>query len=399
MNSRNLKIIIRLFISPFLYLLRGLTYLVPRNKKIWLFGNGFNSFSDNSKYLFFYTIENCSKIRSIWISRNKQIVFHLNSRGFESYYKWSLKGIYYSLIGGIYFYSNELSDISLWLSGGAITVNLWHGTPIKKIKFDVIVYNTNDVLRKIRYIKPDYILSTSKKVSKIFSSAFRVPENHFLELGYPRNEILLKTKDEVLSFIDSYESEEIKSLVKKIELYDKAYVYMPTFRDKRSNFIDESNIDFNSLNSVLKQKNSLFIMKLHNNTKGLIDLGKYENILLISNNIDIYPLLPFTDSLITDYSSIYFDYKLMKKEVILFCFDKERYLSEDRDMYFNYDDIIKNELIASNFEELLNLINRDGNKSSFINSEFLEEMIFETYKIETNKLIVEYFNDKLNLTQ
>lgn len=313
--------------------------------------------------------------------------------------------MFYSFIGKVYFYNAYISDINTWTHGNAVKVNLWHGTPMKKIEFDISrgtishIFN-NSIKSKFfypnQYTKADYILSTSKKVSEIFSSAFRLDISQCLEFGYPRNDILTYSKDKIIDFIKKYEPSSSLELINSLGKYEKTYVYMPTWRDDGSDFIGKSKIDFEVLNKVLAEKNYCLILKLHNNTKLPIDLNDFENIILFDNKADIYPLLPFTHTLITDYSSIYFDYKLMDKEVVFFCFDKDEYI-KDREMYFDYNEIIKYELVANSFEKLISVI-RQNNQEIGNENLFLNQMIVPLKNLYSNKEIVKFIQSKITQT-
>ncbi len=384
---------IKVLIKPLIfYSLLGISYLIPRNKKIWLFGGVSGTFNDNVKHLYIYITENCPEIRAIWISTDKNINKYIKSKGLEAYYNYSLKGIYFALIGKFYFFFTYPSNINLWASGGAIKINLWHGVPIKKIEFDIKNnFACNFSFKNLfsypeRCMKYHHVLSTSKKVSKLFSSAFRVDRKNCLELGYPRNQILSYSEDKIVNFIEKYEPSETKKLIFSLKKYDKIFIYMPTWRDNGRDFIKDANINFELLNCVMQKKNHFLILKLHHMTKLTINLKKYKNIFLLDNNLDVYPILPFTDCLITDYSSIFFDYKLMKKEVILFPFDKEEYIAKDREMYYSYDFVTENQSVANNFEELIELIQSD--KISINDNNLLKEMIFETRGIDSSEEIV-----------
>lgn len=345
-------------------LLVGLSCLFPRNKKIWIFGSFNGCFNDNSKYLFLYVYENCKDITPIWISKNKALVDSLKSKNFKAYYKWSFKGVFFCLRGKFYFYNAYISDISEYLYGNAIKFNLWHGTPIKKIEFDILVGQIGKIFNKSiksriayknNYIRPDYILSTSSLVSECYSSAFRIDVDRCLEVGYPRNVLLTYSPSHVFKFISNYESKHILSLVKNLKKYNRVYIYMPTWRDDNSDFIKQSDIDFGALNILLNNESSFLILKLHSNTKLDINLN-YENILLLETSDDVYPILPFTDVLITDYSSIIFDYKLMNKKVVLFPFDQRAYLNKNREMYYDYNIFIRSEIVAYTFDTLLDVM-------------------------------------------
>ena len=66
-------------------------------------------------------------------------------------------------------------------------------------------------------------------------------------------------------------------------------------------------------------------------------IGKCTNVILLDKSMDVYPLLPKTDVLITDYSSIYYDYILMpEKDVLLFPFDYQDYIRNSRDLAYDY---------------------------------------------------------------
>jgi CDP-glycerol glycerophosphotransferase (TagB/SpsB family) len=126
---------------------------------------------------------------------------------------------------------------------------------------------------------------------------------------------------------------------------------MPTFRDSALSWIEGSGLDFDKLNIKLQQINTTLWLKLHpldvsNSIKPLA----FSNIKILSGNIDMYPLLKSFDALVTDYSSIYFDYLLLNRPTIFFAYDLENYLSVDRDMYFDYDEMTPGPIIKTQSE-------------------------------------------------
>ena len=100
-------------------------------------------------------------------------------------------------------------------------------------------------------------------------------------------------------------------------------------------------------------------MKAHVNTIFDEDLGKYENLLLLNTSLDMYPLLPYTTTLLTDYSSIFFDYAILNKKIIFYPFDLENYRSKNRELYFNYEEITTGEPVAYSFSELLTIMSQN----------------------------------------
>lgn len=180
-----------------------LSFLFPRNKRIWLFGSTFGRrFADNPKYLYLYMSQHREKlkIRPVWISHDRKIVEFLNRNGYEAYYYHSLKGVLMALRGRVYIFDNYSKDINFWQSGGALKVNLWHGIPLKKIQadniFDKFRHPKNrwekfkNFPRNLSDEKPGhYVLATSQFIRPIFSSAFNT--DNVLVSGYPRNDILI----------------------------------------------------------------------------------------------------------------------------------------------------------------------------------------------------------------
>jgi CDP-glycerol glycerophosphotransferase (TagB/SpsB family) len=329
------------------YIIYAFSFLVPRSKQKWAFGSFRNAFNDNAKYLFIYLSENMPDKEIVWLSASKQTVQHIRSLKLQAEYMGSWKGLWFALRAKYWFVNAYTSDILFFASGGATCINLWHGVGLnKKIEFSI----TEGELAK-RYVqktwkerffhpesfrRPNYMLSSTPFQSEIFAEAFRLKTEQLLNIGYPRNTILLANENERQAFINKYENPQVAPLIHKLKSFSKVYVYMPTWRDSQRNIFSES-MNLNILNQMMKEKNSLLLLKPHANT--IVDSEKYnafENILFADKNVDIYPVLPYTDVLITDYSSILYDFMLMHgKELILYLYDYDAYKIQ-RDFFQDY---------------------------------------------------------------
>lgn len=343
------------------YLIYPFSFLFPRKKKRWAFGSFRGAFNDNAKYLFIYANEHCPDRETAWVSANRDTVAQVRSLGYKAYRSTSLKGAFYALTSKYWFYNSYTSDIMFCLSGGAMCVNLWHGVGLKRIEFNTVSGPLSDryIKRKPRDVffhpesfrRPDYLLTSSPFQTSMFAKAFRIPESRCLEYGYPRNAILKAIKPEILEFINRYEPPFTSALLAEFENFSKVYIYMPTWRDsQREIFIQ--NLDLQKLNEALSAKGELLLLKPHANTVVTDEIGGYSNIRLIDSKCDVYPLLPFTDVLITDYSSILYDYILMSgKAVLLYLYDYAGYVRE-RDFYYPFDENVIGER-AHNSDELI----------------------------------------------
>lgn len=367
-----------------------LSFLFPRNKKIWLFGSTFGRrFADNPRYLYLYVSQHKEelRLRPIWISHNEDVVQMLNSKGYEAYMYHSIKGIWFALRGKVYLFDNYSKDINFWQSGGAMKVNLWHGIPLKKIQHDNVFdkfRHPKNLWEKIKNFPRNisdeksnhYVLTTSENLKPIFSSAFKT--ENVIVAGYPRNEVLIS--DEIKNV---YSEEEKKDRKRIVEFLDDSsdnqnkmmIFYMPTFRQSETLFFD--NFDKEDFQIFLKENNILFCIKLHPKSKlnKEFDNIQSENIMVINKDADPYVFLKMADILITDYSSIYFDYLLLDRPIIFFDYDLEEYLSDSREMYFDYYEFTPGEKVEKYSEikqAITNLL--------YINDEYINER----YKLRKN---------------
>lgn len=372
-----------------------------RNKTKWVYG-AYKSFRDNPKYLFYWAVENHNEIRSIWIARNRSDVKYLRTSGYECYYWLSLKGMYHTLTAGVLICDHSILDVNAFLSGGVFYVNLWHGCGVKRVRwqakdqfvrdfhlrnqeemrtsFVFKVYNYSELFRT-----PDLCLAPSKvQATEFFAPMMDIPLDKCVVGTFPRNRLLIEGRDSALQFLEKYEPKESRSFVDYLEKYKKVYIYMPTWRNDSSDFISESGILWDELNQVLCERRELLILKLHPMTK--IDLSiasGYSNICLYPKYSDIYTILPFTDCLITDYSSIYSEFLIMNKEIILFVFDYEQYMANSYELseYKKYYPGRR----AYNFSQLLQII-QSGEKCKI--PEDRRKLLMEFYW-DDNKNIVD----------
>lgn len=207
-----------------------------------------------------------------------------------------------------------------------IIINLWHGCAFKRMK---------EV--PVKEISPANInFMTGKIFTPVFTDAFSCKPNKLLDIGYPRNDYLFQAN-----------SVSIKHVKEKIGLtqFNKVFLWMPTFRRSVSAYLDESYFDsrtglpviedeksLEEFNDFLKQIHSLLIFKIHHLQASLKSFShNYSNIILLHDediqglNLQLYQIIPIADALITDYSSIAFDYMLLDRPIIFTVDDYEEY--------------------------------------------------------------------------
>lgn len=392
-------------------LLRPIERLAPRSKGKWLFGSINGTFKDNPKYLYYWTIENHPEIRPIWIGRKKDEIKKLKSKGFEAYYWLSLKGLFHALTSKVYICDHQLGDINIYLSGGAFYVNLWHGASVKRVKWQapsyyMRYYNLRDegemrtsLCFKLSeyadlFVVPDFCLAPSEiHAREFFAPMMDIPLSKCVVGVYPRSRLLLGSRKDAMTFIEKYESISSLNMVKELQKYSKVYIYMPTWRNDDRDFITQSGILWQELSDIMKDRNELFVVKLHPFTKINIDnLSHFRNILLFPSACDIYTILPFVDCLITDYSSIYTDFLMMNKEIILFVFDYQEYIVSNYDLS-DYDKYFIGKKVYD-FKQLLQvLISGEDCRIPQVKYDFLMDFFWNQNQNKVD--IVEAIKNKL----
>ena len=348
------------------YLIYPFSFLFPRSKRKYVFGSYRGSFADNAKYLFIYSVENADKnIRYIWLSTSRATVSKVRNLGLPAYWVLGPRGIWHALTSKYWLFNSYTSDIMFCLSGGACCINLWHGVGLKRTEFNTVSGPLADrYTKKNKYDvfchpesfrRPDWLLTSTPFQTSMFAKAFRLPESKCLELGYPRNGILNADENARTEYVDRYGPAQTREFIDNIKAkYEKIFVYMPTWRDSQRTIFTQS-MDLERLNGILAAQNSLLILKPHANVILTDTLGSLSNIVPADPKSDIYPILPYAHVLITDYSSILYDWLLMEgKDVILYLYDYKDYVRE-RDFYYPFDENVAG-CRAETFNELCSLI-------------------------------------------
>ena len=383
------------------YLFYPISYLFPRTDRILVFGSYRGAFNDNAKYLFLYANEHIKNRKIVWISTKKSTVNHVKSLGYRAHHVVSIKGLFYALRSKYWFVNSYTSDIAFCLAGRAKIVNLWHGVPMKAIEFGITKgdlakrYVDKDIrdvfFHPAPFRRPNYMVSTTDFFDEVFSKSFRISKSQCMQTGCPRNRMLQLPLKNVDEFVFRYESEETKSLVEKIQKYEKVFVYMPTWRDSQRNCF-ANGFDLQALNDCVAKQNACVLMKPHANT--IIDKSiKYSNLFFLDGNVDMYCILPYTHTLITDYSSILYDYILMPdKNVILFHYDYDEYVNS-REFIFDIKDNIVGRQVYT-FNELLDVIR---NNDYYINQSDRQRILDKFWGDTFNKNSCQLVLDKLGL--
>lgn len=316
------------------FIFKVLNTLILKSKNKVLFISR-PDYADNTKHMYDYMLKHHAHNKKLsWIIYDKYAYDILLSQGIANiFYLKSFRGVYEYMTSKYIFTSSS----SLWQikSPFQVQFGLWHGIPLKTI----LCMGESGVGATRQAGNINMRFATSNLTKALLSASFDYNAKKIQVTGQPRTDCLLKDTKKLYEFL------EIKS-----NAYTKVVMYMPTYRSGYRDKQDGTTISgdnifrFNTYHhekfiSFLKENDILFLMKLHPyEEKVYKDLLKGDNLFMVSHddllkkNLDIHELLADVDTLITDYSSVYFDYLLLDKKIIFVPTDKDIY---ERERGFN----------------------------------------------------------------
>lgn len=260
-------------------------------------------------------------------------------------------------------------------------VQTWHGTPLKRLVFDISHYqDANSSEEELRYHcvedvkRYSYMLAPSEFYAEKLTSAFHLKEldkaDIFIHGGYPRNDYLLR--------LDETEMNRCREKM-GIPAGKRVVLYAPTWRESQhkpgEGYSYQLAADFAKWRSVLGE-DTVILFRCHYLVSSSVDLSPFRGFVIDASGYDdINELYAISDLLITDYSSVFFDYANLKRPVIFYMYDYQQYKNEMRDFYLEERELPGP--IVQTEEELLGLLDGEWSFPSYI----------ETY---------EKFNEKFN---
>lgn len=352
------------------------------NKKIVISSFNGRGYGDNPKYV-------CEALdyknkKLIWLVKeyDHSIPNHILQIKYES-----IKALYHLGTAKVWI-DNSRKEIYVRKRKKQIYIQMWHGSiALKKIEKDAIdILSDKYVKRAINDSKMiDLMISNSNFSDKLFSKSFWY-SGEILKSGSPRIDSFFNNKDEIIKekFCERYKINKEYSFI----------IYAPTFRDSLS--LECYKFDQEQLIKTFEKKYKkkfCLLLKLHPNLKGAL---KFENsnalnIIDVCDYPDIYELMKISDYLITDYSSLMFEFPINgNKPVFIFASDLEKY---NREFYFDLNQLPFS--LATNSNELIHNIKEFDEKSYYNRIEcFYEQLeLFEDGR--ASQRIVDYIEKSL----
>ncbi|WP_417842811.1 CDP-glycerol glycerophosphotransferase family protein [Thalassospira sp.] len=361
-----------------------------KKKNRWSFSTHTNLFADNPKYLFLFLMKNDlpRKPEIAWITKSRKTYRYMKKEKYNVFHLFSFRGIWYTMTSSHWFVSGDSSDLAISLSKGVKIVSLWHGTPIKKIRENNTAKRktTNFLCSHSKKIKIyfdkriDHLISPSEYVTEhIFLKSFKLQKHQIHALGNPRldNGINKCKKNKI------------------IEKANKKILYAPTFRSYNPFFLRTR--DFNFLNSNIEEKdnNVTLFIKPHPFSHPPLQYDTTNKIQVLDKDIDIYEIIQDFDILISDISSLIFDFMALNKGIIIFMPDAHKYVESERYLY-THNALLQSFIPCENIFELEDAILKLSKASNNKAMDYVRENMNRKYNSENTgnacEKIYYYFN-------
>ncbi|TQF72212.1 CDP-glycerol glycerophosphotransferase family protein [Pseudoalteromonas luteoviolacea] len=336
-----------------------------------------NSYNFNSRIFFEYLIQAKKNERVFFIIADENKRKTLNEKYgqyFISFSEWQDLKLIYSAKHWL-FSTKSFCFIPFSVFGRNL-VNLWHGVPLKSIAInDKFQSKFKKAIYKYYYCHFNkYLAVQVPKLSEVYSSSFNVPSSRHIYTGCLVNEMFDKSIDR-----------ETNQLVEERVNGTFNILYAPTYRDGgKTDYFPLSDFDFDKLVNFLKAHNAKIFIRPHHLDKGYEQFLESDAISLLDSatveEISFY--FKHFDALITDYSSIMFDYLMVGDETVFFPYDKKEY-QQSRGFNYNYDDVVTGPEIAS-YEEFEAYLTSVFSKSR--HSSELEKSLFGTSFVEARNI-------------
>lgn len=283
--------------------------------------------------------------RFIWFIKNHQQK-NIQIEGAQVYEYFSLPYFYY-LSKAKYWVINCKMPTYICKKPEQIYLQTWHGTPLKRLAHDIDVSEDTTFYRSaityeqmchsydIDVARYNYMISPNAFCTQVFPHAFGVPESKLIETGYPRNDFIVNASEK--------EKEAIRQKF-HVPKDKKVILYAPTWRDNSyvaAGYTFELQANFYRWKEMLSDE-YVVVFKPH-----YLIINTFENdpnlqdfLISIPASAEINELYVISDCLITDYSSVFFDYAILNRPIYFYMYDIESYAKDLRGFYLDiYQDL------------------------------------------------------------
>lgn len=334
-----------------LYLLGALvTFAIPRTDRIWVFGSGIGPGEGALALLRLARRRLDSQVRLVWLATTERELTIARELGLDAVDKLSLRGYWLTARARVLVVTHGQGDVNRYGARGGFLVQLWHGIPLKRLHLDSPAALESSLLgsprlgravitRGLRAVGRQISLFpvSSSGIADRIVSAFGVGPDKVVVLGDPRDDVLLQG--------DAAQRRErarasLAQALGPVAESSRVVMYAPTWREGDLDPAAPSEHEWTRIVGWLEEADALLIVRSHP-----LGHGDYASGPALSDRVrlldatmiaDLTPVLPGVDHLVTDYSSVAYDFALTGGSTVFLACDVATYTTT-RGLYEPYD--------------------------------------------------------------
>jgi CDP-glycerol glycerophosphotransferase len=280
------------------------------------------------------------------------------SRGMRSELKNSRAGYRLTLRAGVIVLTHGFGDVNRFVTHGAVVVQLWHGIPLKHIQLDARVTFRSGIpglggLLRRAYRRSAAQIALMPAASEVAAerlrTAFGIPASRIRITGDPRDDVVLTTT-----------REDARAAVERVTglLEPTVILYAPTWRDGEADPAVPTADEWQRIDAWLAAHDANLVVRPHPHGVGdyAVGIASTERVRLMPPSAlpEVNATLPAFDVLITDYSSIAFDFSLLERPIAFLAPDADHY-ARSRGLYEPYSRFSGGAAVAT-WDEVLALL-------------------------------------------
>ncbi|QEP07065.1 CDP-glycerol glycerophosphotransferase [Glutamicibacter sp. ZJUTW] len=321
--------------------------LIPMDENLVIFESGLGrQYADSPRYIYEELVRQGDTRRKVWIYSGT----HRFKDPLTSTVKRLSPEYFWYLARAKFWVNNQNFPHYVRRRAKGVFLQTWHGTPLKQMARDIREVHGRDegYLERVTTATAQWthLISPSTYMSQIMRSAYGF-SGEAVEIGYPRNDIL---KDANAQKRESRVREELA-----IPDGVKTVLYAPTFRDDaasaRGKFRFELPMNLEEFDRRFGN-DTILLLRMHVLVSNSVAIPENlsQRIIDVSAYADIQELYLASDILITDYSSVFFDYSLLRRPIIFYAYDLENYRDNLRGFYLDYEKALPGPIVETEAE-------------------------------------------------
>jgi CDP-glycerol glycerophosphotransferase len=335
------------------------TLVVPRRRGSWVFGCG-SGIGEGALALYLHVREELHPEKGqggrstphtlLWLARDDREVSVAAEHGIPAVLKSSWRGFWSTVRADVIVITHGLGDANRFGTRGGFVVQLWHGIPFKRINLDSPRTTTNAFLPRSRLVRRtlewmhrtaaatiSFMPAASELSAARLRTAFGLPAERVVVTGDPRDDVMSSGGVEGAAEREASARTNLLAALGWSDDGRRLMLYAPTWRDGEVDPAVPTAADWQRIDSWLERSKAALIVRPHPLGIGDYTVGLGERVAVLDSRTqsDITPVLPAIDTLITDYSSIAFDFSLTGRAIVYLAADVDAY-SRSRGLYEPY---------------------------------------------------------------